>query len=126
MTRQRASNMGITMETKKKLTVLDSFPGKNSAEVLEEERETNSQEAQYAMVLIKEAGRLFKPIGADYIGSAVIHYYSHEVLPSHPQFFVACQTAMGDVAEQHADLGWKQLKSALMKVYGRKEPKTRM
>lgn len=113
------------MELTKKVSVLGSKPGGNRAEVIEEDREVESERARYSMDLVQRAGEVFKPVGADYLGTAVIHYYSLEHLATNPQFFVACQTALKNVAEHHADLGWKQLQSALMKVYGRKEPKTR-
>lgn len=112
-------------ELKKKITLLNSKPGENRAEVIEEDRETQSEDARHAMALINSAGDVFKPIGSKHLGTAVIHYYSMGEDGLEPKYFVVCQTSVGNVTEHHADLGWKQLRSSLMKAYGRSEPKTR-
>lgn len=113
------------METKKKVTVLGQI-GKNRAEITEEEKSVTSERAIHAQSLLKQAGELFAPDGAKYLGSATIHYYSKEAVASNPQFFCGCQVNLTmDVVEQHADLGHRQLKSALMRSFGRAEPKTR-
>lgn len=99
--------------------------GSNRATVTEEELDITPYGPERD--LLKKAGKGCCPIGdAKYLGSAAIHYYSRETLPSSPEFFVVCQTAdMKGVVENHADLGYRQLKTALMKVFGRKEPRTR-
>lgn len=113
------------MEHKKKVTVLGGQPGKNKAEVTVEEKDASTEHAQYAKSLIASAASHLSPIGADYLGSAVIHYYSQEPLPSNPTFFTIVQLDLKKVEEQLADLGWKELRAAMMKSYGREEPKTR-
>lgn len=109
-------------ENTKKVLIGDTG---NKAEVSEEERDASSLDAQHAKALITQAGKLFAPIGSIYLGSATCHYYESSPGTFQRQFFVACQTDVSLVEEGHADLGWKQLKSALMSAYGRKEPKNR-
>lgn len=97
----------------------------NKAEVTEETRNAQSLDAQYARSLVAQAGKMFTPLGSIYLGSACVHYYESAPTMMNRQYFTACQTDVSVVEEQHADLGWKNLKSALMKAFGRKEPKTR-
>ena len=111
------------METKKKVSVLGGGPGQNKAEVTVEERDAYGEGAQHAKTLVERAGKMFTPEGAKYLGSATIHYYSKEQIASNPSYFHLCQVHIGPVVEQHADLGWKELKSVMMKTYGRNDPK---
>lgn len=112
-------------ERKKKVSLYGE-PGKNRAEVTEEDRETNTEMGQHAKGLIRQAGVLYRPLGSEYLGSAVVHFYKNEPLPSHPTYFVLTHVTLdGAVSEHHANVGYQQLKSALMKSFGRKEPKTR-
>lgn len=99
--------------------------GSNRATVTEEELDLTPFGSEQA--LLRRAGKGCSPLGdAKYLGSAAIHYYSREVLPSNPEYFVICQTVdMKGVVEHHADVGYRQLKTALMKVFGRKEPRRR-
>lgn len=111
-----------TNETKKDVYIGDTG---NKAEVEEETRNPTTLGARHSMDLIKRAAELHLPLGATYVGSAVVHYYEKETLTGQPQYFVACHCDVKKVVEQHADLGWKQLKSSLMRAYGRNDPKTR-
>lgn len=112
------------MEKKRVVTYGDA--GKNRATVTEEELDAKSMENHYGQTLLRQAGNHCKPLGTTYVGSACVHYYSREVLASQPDFFVVCQTSgMGSVVEHHADLGWKQLGAALMRMFGKEPPKTR-
>lgn len=114
------------MEKKKKVTVLGGKPGQNKAEITEQEQNANSEIAIHAQGLLKTAGKVLSPEGSTYLGSAVIHYYSKEVIATNPYFFCVIQLGgLSKVEEQHADLGWKQLKSAFMQAYGREESKAR-
>ena len=98
----------------------------NTAEVIEESRSPRTEHAKASRDLVRRAGEMHCPVGATYLGSASIHYFSIEGMTSmQPQFFVACQVDVGKVVEGHADIGWKQLQKALMQSYGRNEPKRR-
>jgi hypothetical protein len=98
----------------------------NRAEVSVEHRDTQTVDAHYTKDLLKKAGKIGLPIGAKYLGSAVIHYYERAgISRAERTYLVACQTNVAKVEEHHADIGWKQLKSALMDAYGRPEPKVR-
>lgn len=94
------------------------------ATVEEEDRDVAAPIAIHTKNLVAQAGAMQTPTGAEYLGSAVVHYYSKKELFA-DNFFVACQVDVKKVAEGHADVGWKQLKSAFMKAYGRAEPKMR-
>ena len=82
----------------------------NKATVTEESRATDTVEAKHLKSLVARAGKQLCPLGADYLGSATVHYYAKEGLEG-PIYFVGCQADVKKVAEGHADLGWKQLKS---------------
>lgn len=97
----------------------------NTAEVTEEFRPAQTELSQHGRDLVRKAGELHCPTGAKLIGAAAVFYYSDQSFVLRPQFFSACQTDVGDVVENHADLGWKALQSALMKSYGRNDPKRR-
>jgi hypothetical protein len=102
-------------ETKKKVRVFGE-KGSNQATVTEEERNPNGLAAQHAKELVARAGQLYCPLNGSYLGSAVIHYYDVGAGIANPQFMVATQVSVSHVTENHADFGWKQLKSALAKV----------
>lgn len=108
-------------ETKKKVLLGDTG---NRADVVEEDRNAYSPGAQHSKQLVGNAGKLHTPLGADYIGSAVVHYYKKDGLTG-PMFMVVCQADVTHVLEHHADLGWKQLRACLQKAFGRPEPKMR-
>jgi hypothetical protein len=113
----------MSEEITKNLYIGDSG---NKAEVVEEDRNANDEMAHYSRDLMRKAGAFHAPIGTDYLGSAVVHYYTKQGLnESTKEFFAVCQTDVTRVSEGHGDIGWKQLKAALMKSYGRSEPKTR-
>lgn len=100
--------------------------GGSTAEVVEEDKNPRTLNAQYAQTLIGQAGKLMAPIGIDHIGSATVHYYAKKIDSGEaPVYVVVCQTDVRRVNEGHADLGWKSLKNALMKAFGRPEPKMR-
>lgn len=109
-------------EAKKKV-VLGEDP-RARAEMSEETKNPNSIEARYGQSLMLQAGKLFEPLGSRYLGSATVHFYEKPTL-SGADIFFACQCNVEKVAENIADLGWKSLRSALMKACGRKEPKAR-
>lgn len=97
----------------------------NIAEITEEDRSPDTEDAKHSRSLMEHAARQYCPLGADYLGFAVVFYYSKTSLPSNPQFFTACQTSVVNVPEQFADVGHKQLRTALMSAYGRSQPKRR-
>ena len=104
-------------------TVLVGTTG-NTATVTEETRSTRSLEAQHGQRLMAQAGELYCPLGFRYLGSAAVHYYSKEIDGGeNPSFVHVCQTNVSKVNENHADLGWKALQAALMRSYGRAEPR---
>lgn len=109
------------MEIRKKVFIGETG---NKAEVTEENRDPKSEEATYGKVLMREAGRLHRPIGYDHVGSAAIHYYEKKGLLG-PEVIHVCQTDVRNVEEYHADLGWKALQTAFRQSYGRAEPKER-
>lgn len=108
-------------EIKKKLFVGDTG---NRATVFEEEKNANSEIGEQLRMMVGAAGQLLCPIDFEYAGSATVFYYKKDGLQG-PDFVTACSTDVKKVEEQFADLGWKNLKAALMKAYGRAEPKTR-
>ena len=110
----------MSEETKKEVFIGDSG---NTAEVTEEFKSAQTLEAKYAKELLMKAGIVHQPDETKYLGSCAIHYYKKDGLAGIPQYFVACQTDVAEVSEGHADIGWKQLRSAMMKSYGREEPK---
>lgn len=115
------------MEEKKKIRLISSNSDAkgNRVDASEEELTPNSARAQHAKELIIRAAEIHKPLEADYLGSAVVHFYKRDILANQQSLFVACQTNMEGVTdEQHASLGWAQLRSAMMKRWGRKDPKT--
>jgi hypothetical protein len=95
----------------------------NVAEVTVEHRSAYSELSQAARGYIRQAGELHKPIDAELIGFGVVFFYSKEDFVLRPQFFCASQTDIGEVHEQHASVGWKELGSTFQKAYGRAEPK---
>lgn len=96
------------------------------ATVFEEDKSARSLGAKYTKDLMEKAGQFHCPDGAAYLGSAVIHYYARQGLGANDkEYFVTCQTDVSRVSEGHADIGWKQLKSAFLKSFGRSEPKSR-
>lgn len=92
----------------------------NKAKVDRQEIATNNLAALRAKALIEEAAKLLAPLGAEYSGSAVIHYFE---LPSigHNQrrFATATQVYIENIDEGFADWGHKELQKALMRSYGR-------
>lgn len=97
----------------------------NTAMVTEEEKSTRTLPAQAAQRHMAQAGEVFCPFGFTYMGSATVHYYSKVIDGGeNPEFSHACQVNLGNTIEGHADLGWKSLQAALMKAYGREEPRT--
>lgn len=96
----------------------------NKAEVTEEDKPANSEMGDALRRIVGEAGQLMVPIGFDYIGSATVFYYKKDGLVG-PEFVTACSTDVKKVEEQFADMGWKNLKAALMKAFRRAEPRTR-
>lgn len=107
----------------KKLATTDQ-PGGHRATVTEETINAHSFEAKHAQELIGKAGKFMAPLNAHYMGSAVVHYYQVDQIDGMDQLFL-CQCNVKEITEVVADLGWKQLRSALMKALGRAEPKTR-
>ena len=98
----------------------------NRADIIEEDRNAQSEDARYGRELVAQAGDLFKPEGFELKGTATVFYYEKPTLTKLGQEFVyACQTDVSKVNENVADIGWKGLKNALMKAFGREQPKTR-
>jgi hypothetical protein len=96
------------------------------ATVIEEDRDPRTEESLQAKTLLRNAARLHQPLGSDYLGSAVVHYFSKPgLMESDKTYFFVCGTSVTEIEEGVADLGWKTLRTALMKAYGREEPKTR-
>lgn len=110
-------------EVNKKVFIGDSG---TKAEVSEVDRDPNNTSAHYTRDLMRKAGDFQAPIGSKYLGSAVVHYYSKDGMDEESKsYFSVCQCDVRKVDEGHADMGWKMLKSALMKAYGRSEPSSR-
>ena len=99
--------------------------GKNRAEVTTEKRNAHDLPAQGAKARIREAGKILQPWNAEYLGSAVIHYYAVPSTSDKPTFLILCHTDLENVSEGHASQGWKELKDHMMESYGRKPPRTR-
>ncbi len=92
----------------------------NRAEVTEEDKNAQSEMGEALRRIVGEAGRMMIPIGFDYAGSASVFYYKKDGLLG-PEFVTACSTDVAKVEEQLADLGHKNLRTALMKAFGRTE-----
>lgn len=113
-------------EINKKIKVLQNTMDVqgNTLNITEESKDVDTDMAVHARGLLEQSGRLYTPIGADYVGSAVVHYYSKKGLSENSiDLFCMCQTDVGSVTEKHADIGLKQLRSALMNLWNRKEAK---
>lgn len=109
------------MDDKNKIMPLGGKPGDKRVDVTVDKRSSQSEEAVHARALVKKAGELFQPDGAKYLGSVTVFYYSKETLPSHPEYFFACQTDLTNVDEPHAGLGLQALRTQMMEGYGRNE-----
>lgn len=99
--------------------------GKNRAVVTTEKLNAHDLPAQGAKARIREAGQILKPWNAEYVGSAVIHYYTVPGSIDKPTFLVLCHTDLERVTEGHASHGWKELKDHMMQAFGRQPPRTR-
>lgn len=75
--------------------------------------------------LITTAGELLAQPGAEYLGSATVHYYVRSILDNEHTYETIQQISVSKVAEGFADYGFKQLQKALMEAYGRKDRATR-
>lgn len=88
-------------------------------------RETRSAQAdaqiERANHKIREAGKELAPFGCHYLGSACFHVYRDDVGNA---WRFACQPLIGQAPEEAADFGWKELRKALMRFFGRPEPRT--
>lgn len=99
--------------------------GQHKAEITEEDKNPRSEEANRGKQLMEEAAKLFCPIGAKYTGAASVFYYTHPSLTEgSEQFSYACLVDVKQASEQVCDIGWKGLRTALMKCFGREVPKT--
>lgn len=94
----------------------------HKAEINREVRATNTDEKyQQACAKVRQAGEVVAPLGTNYLGTACVHFYSHQVGES---WSFVCQPLAGKTPEHVADYGWKELRKALMRFYGRPEPRT--
>lgn len=104
--------------------ILPKGMGKNSAKTDREEldiRESKSALGNHHTML---SGAAFKPPGAKYLGSAVVHYYEGVFSDDNaPRFQTVTQCLVMDVPEGLADFGHKELQRALMRTYGREVKK---
>lgn len=86
---------------------------------------------KHANDLVKKAGKIVTPRGCEYLGSAVVHYFrqpskdSPLAIEQNHEYAVVTQVLVKKVSEGFADIGWKQLKTDLMKAFGRTPPRTR-
>ena len=80
-------------------------------------------ERRHAKDLIVRAGTMVKPYGADYLGSAVIHYYRDKLDIGMTRAKLVSQLLVGNVPEGLAAQGGNQLYRDLMRAYGVKEPR---
>lgn len=110
--------------TKKKITPLNAKPGDNKADVFEEYRPVNTEYTQHARALMEQAGKMYSPEGADYLGFVVCHYFAKETVAG-PTFFTACQISVSKVDEGAAGIGIQTLRQKTMEAYGHKAPKER-
>lgn len=68
---------------------------------------------------LKIAGFNLKPLGFEYQGSASVHYYRK--FGSDDFTFIVQLIGFKDIEEGQADLGWKEMKKSLMKLFGRED-----
>lgn len=98
------------------------YSSTHKAEITREVRKSDTAENfQKACASVKKAGELVAPPGTSYIGSACFHIYGHQT--GEAWSFVS-QPLTGTAPEHVADYGWKELRKALMRFYGRPEPRT--
>lgn len=99
-----------------------NFPQKKKREVAVHDefvRPQDDPKAEHANHLIRSAGDSLRRGGYRYLGSGVVHYYDSLLAPN--EFIAIKQTpGLERVPEGFADVGWKQLRSVMMRVYGRK------
>lgn len=72
---------------------------------------------------IKRSGDAGAVPGYFYVGSACFHMYKSKIVADDYNFM--CATPIGAASEGMCDIGWKRLRSALMRTFGRAEPKRR-
>lgn len=92
-----------------------------------------TEKSQYAKALVRKAGKAMAPYGAEHVASATIHFYlaggdKKQVLVSLEtvhRFQIVTHLDLGEIPEQFADAGWKQLGDDLMIQYGRKPKRER-
>lgn len=99
--------------------------GGSTAKVTVETRDQSHESVRQANGLLERAGEKIRPYGCRYVGSAAIHYYVESESETKPVFQTVSQTLVSKVDEHLADFGWKELKNALMKAYGRTIPRIR-
>lgn len=68
---------------------------------------------------LKLSGLAIAPFGMVYHGSAVVHYYKKS--GTNDFAFATQLVGLQTIEEGQADVGWKELKKALMKAYGRED-----
>jgi hypothetical protein len=71
---------------------------------------------------LKRSGEAAMPHDHFYVGSAAFHIYKHKNMQD--SFAFICATPIGAASEGMCDVGWKRLRSALMRSFGRAEPRS--
>lgn len=95
--------------------------GKNTAEITEQQLDINTPDNKESLGLLRKAGEIVKPFGSTYVGSACIHYFINK-FSEKPTYHTASEVTLDEpVNEQFADYGWKELRNALMRSFGRKD-----
>lgn len=101
------------------------LPGRNTAEESHEKRNANDLPVQGAKARVVDAGRILCPFNAEYLGSAVVHFFGVPSVPGKPTYQIIIHTMLEKVPEGFADYGHKELRKHMMDAYGRKAPRTR-
>lgn len=98
----------------------------NRAKVEDQDLDVHAEISKRALLQIETAGKAIAPRGAEYLGSATIHFYTLASKDSLARDFMLIeQLQLTKVEEGLADLGHKKLKDAMMRSYGRTPPRTR-
>lgn len=102
------------------------LPGQNNVDV-DIKRETvkprDDLKAEKANFHLKTAGEAMCPPGCEYVGSFAGHMYKD--LYDQKSFVTVTQSPIGRAHEVWCDVAWKEVKKALMIIFGREEPRRR-
>lgn len=113
--------------TKKVIEVGEKSGHKATATVTVEDVHNPDLNQRNATRTLRKVGTWLTPVGFDYTGSAVVHYYqTKKSLLAKPEYKTITQVTLdSDVEEGFADFGWKRLQVALMSAFGKTPPAIR-